>query len=80
MKTIKVKNQKITVHQYHTLIVGAGAAGMNCAIHLELAPTSGPPNFASGTRCAIASAHAVHSAKYSLKPQSGGRVRLLAAE
>jgi succinate dehydrogenase/fumarate reductase flavoprotein subunit len=34
MKTIQIKNQKITVHQYHTLIVGAGAAGMNCAVHL----------------------------------------------
>jgi succinate dehydrogenase/fumarate reductase flavoprotein subunit len=34
MKTIQIKNQKINVHQYHTLIVGAGAAGMNCAVHL----------------------------------------------
>ncbi len=34
MKTVQIKNQKITVHQYHTLIVGAGAAGMNCAVHL----------------------------------------------
>ncbi len=34
MKTIKIKNQKINVHQYHTLIVGTGAAGMNCAVHL----------------------------------------------
>ena len=34
MKTVQIKNQKINVHQYHTLIVGAGAAGMNCAVHL----------------------------------------------
>jgi succinate dehydrogenase/fumarate reductase flavoprotein subunit len=34
MKTMQIKNQKINVHQYHTLIVGAGAAGMNCAVHL----------------------------------------------
>ena len=34
MKTIQIKNQQITIHQYHTLIVGAGAAGMNCAVHL----------------------------------------------
>jgi len=34
MKTIQIKNQKINVYQYHTLIVGAGAAGMNCAAHL----------------------------------------------
>ena len=34
MKTIKIKNQNINVHQYHTLIVGTGAAGMNCAVHL----------------------------------------------
>jgi len=34
MKTIQVKNQQIAIHRYHTLIVGAGAAGMNCAVHL----------------------------------------------
>ncbi|MGA2062704.1 MAG: FAD-binding protein [Thermoguttaceae bacterium] len=34
MKTIHIKNQQITFHQYHTLIIGAGAAGMNCAVHL----------------------------------------------
>ncbi len=30
MKTIPVKDQQVTIHRYHTLIVGAGAAGMNC--------------------------------------------------
>ncbi|MGD0381888.1 MAG: FAD-binding protein [Thermoguttaceae bacterium] len=34
MKTIQINNQQITIHHYHTLIVGAGAAGMNCAVHL----------------------------------------------
>ena len=34
MKTIQIKNQQIKIHRYHTLIVGAGAAGMNCAVHL----------------------------------------------
>jgi succinate dehydrogenase/fumarate reductase flavoprotein subunit len=34
MKTIQIKNQNVTIHNYHTLIVGAGAAGMNCAVHL----------------------------------------------
>ncbi|MGW8256216.1 MAG: FAD-binding protein [Thermoguttaceae bacterium] len=34
MKTIQIKDQQITIHRYHTLIVGAGAAGMNCAVHL----------------------------------------------
>jgi succinate dehydrogenase/fumarate reductase flavoprotein subunit len=34
MKTIRIKDQKIKLHSYHTLIVGAGAAGMNCAVHL----------------------------------------------
>jgi succinate dehydrogenase/fumarate reductase flavoprotein subunit len=34
MKTIQIKNQQIAIHHYHTLIVGAGAAGMNCAVHL----------------------------------------------
>src|SRR3972149_11220600 len=34
MKTMQINNQQISVHNYHTLIVGAGAAGMNCAVHL----------------------------------------------
>ncbi|MBE0536695.1 MAG: FAD-binding protein [Phycisphaerae bacterium] len=34
MKTRQIANQTISVHSYNTLIVGAGAAGMNCAVHL----------------------------------------------
>ena len=31
MEQVKVANQKIKIHRYSTVIVGAGAAGMNCA-------------------------------------------------
>jgi succinate dehydrogenase/fumarate reductase flavoprotein subunit len=34
MESIKIGKQKITVHRYNTVIVGAGAAGMNAAVHL----------------------------------------------
>ena len=34
METKKIGNQRINVHHYNTVIVGAGAAGMNCAVHL----------------------------------------------
>jgi len=34
MQTKQIANQKITIHHYHTVIVGSGAAGMNCAVHL----------------------------------------------
>ena len=34
MQTTKIAKQKIAVHSYNTIIVGAGAAGMNCAVHL----------------------------------------------
>ena len=34
MKTVKINNQTISVHHHNTVIVGAGAAGMNCAVHL----------------------------------------------
>ena len=34
METKKIADQTITVHRYNTVIVGAGAAGMNCAVHL----------------------------------------------
>ncbi|MHC4482953.1 MAG: FAD-binding protein [Planctomycetota bacterium] len=34
METIWVANQTITIHTYNTIVVGAGAAGMNCAVHL----------------------------------------------
>ncbi|MHC4463844.1 MAG: FAD-binding protein [Planctomycetota bacterium] len=34
METSTIANQTITIHWYNTIIVGAGAAGMNCAVHL----------------------------------------------
>ena len=34
MKTKKIARQTVTIHNYSTIIVGAGAAGMNCAVHL----------------------------------------------
>jgi succinate dehydrogenase/fumarate reductase flavoprotein subunit len=34
MKTKQISNQTVTFHNYNTIIVGSGAAGMNCAVHL----------------------------------------------
>jgi len=34
MKTKQIANQAVTFHCYNTIIVGSGAAGMNCAVHL----------------------------------------------
>ncbi len=34
MKTKRIAQQSVTIHNYSTIIVGAGAAGMNCAVHL----------------------------------------------
>jgi succinate dehydrogenase/fumarate reductase flavoprotein subunit len=34
METRKIADQTVTLHRYNTVIVGAGAAGMNCAVHL----------------------------------------------
>jgi succinate dehydrogenase/fumarate reductase flavoprotein subunit len=34
METRQIADQTITLHRYNTVIVGAGAAGMNCAVHL----------------------------------------------
>jgi succinate dehydrogenase/fumarate reductase flavoprotein subunit len=34
VETRKIGSQIINVHHYNTVIVGAGAAGMNCAVHL----------------------------------------------
>jgi len=34
METKKIDNQTVTFHRYNTVIVGAGAAGVNCAVHL----------------------------------------------
>ena len=34
MESVKIGKQKVTVRRYNTVIVGAGAAGMNAAVHL----------------------------------------------
>jgi len=34
METKQIANQTVTIHRYNTVIVGSGAAGMNCAAHL----------------------------------------------
>jgi succinate dehydrogenase/fumarate reductase flavoprotein subunit len=34
MESIKIGKQKVVVHRFNTVIVGAGAAGMNAAVHL----------------------------------------------
>jgi len=45
MKTKQMTNQKVVFHRYNTVIVGSGAAGMNCAVHLcEFMRRKGVPN------------------------------------
>ena len=34
MESIKIGKQKVIIHRYNTVIVGAGAAGINAAVHL----------------------------------------------
>ena len=34
METRKIADQTVTCHRYNTIIAGAGAASMNCAVHL----------------------------------------------
>ena len=34
METRQIAGRQVTFHQYNTVIIGAGAAGMNCAAHL----------------------------------------------
>jgi len=34
VRTGKIRSQSIRFHSYNTVIVGSGAAGMNCAVHL----------------------------------------------
>ena len=34
METKQIANQTVTIHHYNTVVVGSGAAGMNCAVHL----------------------------------------------
>jgi succinate dehydrogenase/fumarate reductase flavoprotein subunit len=34
METKQIANQTVNFHSYNTVIVGSGAAGMNCAVHL----------------------------------------------
>jgi len=34
METKQIANQTVAINRYNTVIVGSGAAGMNCAVHL----------------------------------------------
>jgi succinate dehydrogenase/fumarate reductase flavoprotein subunit len=34
VETRQIANQSVNIHRYNTVIVGSGAAGMNCAVHL----------------------------------------------
>ncbi len=34
METKQIANQTVNINRYNTVIVGSGAAGMNCAVHL----------------------------------------------
>jgi len=34
VETRQIANQRVAIHRYNTIIVGSGAAGMNCAVHL----------------------------------------------
>jgi succinate dehydrogenase/fumarate reductase flavoprotein subunit len=34
VETRQIAGQQVTFHRYNTVVVGAGAAGMNCAVHL----------------------------------------------
>ncbi len=34
MQRKEISNQTITLHRFNTVVVGSGAAGMNCAVHL----------------------------------------------
>jgi succinate dehydrogenase/fumarate reductase flavoprotein subunit len=34
MESVKIEKQRVAVHRYNTVVVGAGAAGMNAAVHL----------------------------------------------
>ena len=34
MESIKIAKQKVIIHRFNTVIIGAGAAGMNAAVHL----------------------------------------------
>jgi succinate dehydrogenase/fumarate reductase flavoprotein subunit len=34
MPSVRIANRTVALHRRHTVIVGAGAAGMNCAVHL----------------------------------------------
>jgi succinate dehydrogenase/fumarate reductase flavoprotein subunit len=34
VETKQIAGQQVTFHRYNTIVVGAGAAGMNCAVHL----------------------------------------------
>lgn len=45
METRQIAGRTVTFHRYNTIIVGAGAAGMNCAVHLcEFMKREGVPD------------------------------------
>ena len=45
MENKQIANKNVTFHHYNTVIVGSGAAGMNCAVHLyELMERKGIDN------------------------------------
>jgi succinate dehydrogenase/fumarate reductase flavoprotein subunit len=45
MEAKQIANQTISFHRFNTVIVGSGAAGMNCAVHLyEFMSQKGVPN------------------------------------
>ncbi|MHC4438977.1 MAG: FAD-binding protein [Planctomycetota bacterium] len=55
MKTKQISNQTVTFHCFNTIIVGSGAAGMNCAVHLcEFMKDKGVEN--PGERIAVVTA------------------------
>ncbi|HPS53816.1 MAG TPA: oxidoreductase, partial [Phycisphaerae bacterium] len=51
MEKLKIDGFDVVVRRCETLIVGAGAAAMNCAVHLaEFNRTNGKADFAAGVK------------------------------